>query len=545
MFAFRPRPIAHRRFALHSARAVVAALVVASVLAFMPAAPASAELAPEPDNSWGVVGLEGYSGPDMPRSEVWAIEQIGNTMYVGGRFLAAQQVGGNPTIQPFLAAFHADTGKWIDWWRPSLDDAVWSLEASADGKRLFVGGRFTQVNGVERRGFVALHPSTGQIDTSFPVNIAGPGTNVRVVHLGADGWLYIAGTFDRVRRFSGVHWRQGLARVRPTNGRVSGWAPTVQGQSVWGLDVDPGRNRVYLTGLFSSVNNAADTAKFAIVNHNNGQVAPVNNPFPMLAPDGIHQTKNQHDVLAVGPLVWVAGSEHTIYIFNASDMSLHGWHYTGLAGSGAGGDFQDLERAGNRIYASCHCGVDIKSSYTGGMNGLVRPVRFAAAFSATTGRYDSNYSAQFTGSAGPWAIKAHSTDGCVWFGGDMTTAGGQPVESLVRQCNNGTPGPAAGPQLTNTAAAAKAVSSCKVTRNGTKLRVTWKRANNDNASKFVVRRSKDFGNYFWAAARKPPATAWADLNVAPGKYRYTVQVVAANGSKALRHCNVGGPIIVP
>ncbi|MEZ5340354.1 MAG: hypothetical protein R2706_02595 [Acidimicrobiales bacterium] len=64
---------------------------------------------------------------------------------------------------------------------------------------------------------------------------------------------------------------------------------------------------------------------------------------------------------AVGDLVFVGGEEHFLEVLHASDLSRAHVYLTGsdpatgtysLQG---GGDFQDFEVVGDRLYVSCHC----------------------------------------------------------------------------------------------------------------------------------------------------------------------------------------------
>jgi hypothetical protein len=76
-----------------------------------------------------------------------------------------------------------------------LDGPVRALHRSADGRRLYVGGEFSRVNGEIHRRLVALDPTTGQIDRSFsPLEPSGYVT--AIAEQGSR--LYIAGAFTRL-----------------------------------------------------------------------------------------------------------------------------------------------------------------------------------------------------------------------------------------------------------------------------------------------------------------------------------------------------------
>ena len=94
---------------------------------------------------------------------VHTFAQIGNTLYMGGKFLQVQHGIGGPTFtQSYLAAFDVNTGEWIPTFNPVIDAPVWKIMASPDGTKLFVGGEFTNVNGVANTtALAALDPATG------------------------------------------------------------------------------------------------------------------------------------------------------------------------------------------------------------------------------------------------------------------------------------------------------------------------------------------------------------------------------------------------
>src|SRR3546814_10773070 len=63
-----------------------------------------------PNQQWGVTGVMPGSSPDP--NEVQAFTQIGDTVYVGGKFQYVQQgANGTRILQSRLAAFDAVTGE--------------------------------------------------------------------------------------------------------------------------------------------------------------------------------------------------------------------------------------------------------------------------------------------------------------------------------------------------------------------------------------------------------------------------------------------------
>lgn len=117
--------------------ALVVALVATTLLTAAP--PAAAVDQPSPEEivgstepvvntvadslPWGVVGLGNWTHISTNlRVPVFAIEVIGDRVFVGGMFASAQNgSGGAMESQPFLAAFDKATGAFIDTWRPTVN----------------------------------------------------------------------------------------------------------------------------------------------------------------------------------------------------------------------------------------------------------------------------------------------------------------------------------------------------------------------------------------------------------------------------------------
>ncbi len=418
----------------------IAAIVVGALV--VPVTASSADVDGPTTTYWGVEGLATDSQTDSIGAEVFAIEQVGNRIYVGGRFTdVAHESRRYP--QSFLAAFDAGSGKWIDSFTPNLDGPVYALEASPDGSRLFVGGEFEQVNGASRAGLVALDPLTGTVDNTWSGVVTGAPL-VRALDV-SDGWLYVAGSFNGVA--SGIGDNQAFRAARfslATSQHDPAWRPQVQGGAVWGIAASPNTDRVYLAGYFTSINQESVSGGFAALGSASDTLVP---NVESLQPNTANVSRQySYDVEASNGLVWVAGSEHSIQVLNESDLSLKLFHRSSVQG-----DYQDLEVIGDRVYAGCHCRADslIESAHgvlwfgTPPAGKSDAPVVHAAtntwvaAFDATTGQHIPSFLPPVSGNgAGIWAI--HGSDGgaCVWLGGRITNVSSSPVHSLTRLCDD-------------------------------------------------------------------------------------------------------------
>jgi hypothetical protein len=182
----------------------------------------------------------------VPNSAVHAIAQVGNTIFAGGQFRTVTNSSRTVTYTRFnLAAFSASTGA-VDPMAPRFDGTVWALQAS--GSSVYVGGAFTQVNGVARRGLVKLDATTGAVDPNFnPVVKWGNITEIRLV----GGRLLVGGSFPKK-----------LAALDPATGADTGYlalgisgsvASNAGATRIYRFAVNPAGNRLVAIGNFTSV----------------------------------------------------------------------------------------------------------------------------------------------------------------------------------------------------------------------------------------------------------------------------------------------------
>ena len=104
--------------------------------------------------------------PNINQGAVYKMAEVNGILYAGGEFSTvtpAAGVGGATVNRSNIVAFNAATGV-IQPFAPSINGQVWAIVAS--GGALYVGGTFSSVNGVARRGLVKLDPTTGAVDTA-------------------------------------------------------------------------------------------------------------------------------------------------------------------------------------------------------------------------------------------------------------------------------------------------------------------------------------------------------------------------------------------
>ncbi len=407
-------------------------IVVMGLAGLLPTA-VGAEINPSGEVTWGVYEIDTSTESDRIENLVFAIEQIGNTVYVGGKFLEARpSASGTPVARPYLAAFDATSGDLITSFTPAVESAVYSLEASPDGSRLFVGGEFRSVNGdTNAHGLAALDPATGAVDTSWQAKVSNTSGARPIVYslTTSGGQLYASGRFDQVGGGNqALHQTDKVARVSVADGTVdTGFATTITGGAVWGVAAAPDGSKVYLAGHQDTVDGDDAGADYAVLDSTGTLI-------PSFSDHGGNSSSRSRwygqDVVAVGDLVFWAGSEHIVRVFSASDGSLIREHSTDR-----GGDFQDLEVVGDRVYGSCHCYTNHYADFDWWARGAVVPsdvlvtdIQYVAAYSAVTGAYLPSFTLDASATkSGVWAL--HGDDnGCLWVGGDIsritTVAGG-------------------------------------------------------------------------------------------------------------------------
>jgi hypothetical protein len=180
-----------------------------------------------------------------------AVSPDHRTLYVGGYFTAA-----DGQLRASLAAFDIATGA-LTSWQSGLDPngSVAALAVSADGKTLYVGGRFTHLGSDDqpRANLGAVSTADGKA-TAWNPGISGGSPDVRTIALSPDAsTVYVGGTFTTAGANDAP--RSNLAAISAAGlGDATTWAPNPHGGSspiVYSLAVAP-NGTVYAGGEFST-----------------------------------------------------------------------------------------------------------------------------------------------------------------------------------------------------------------------------------------------------------------------------------------------------
>ncbi|MFD0594928.1 hypothetical protein ACFQZ4_23170 [Catellatospora coxensis] len=196
---------------------------------------------------------------------------IGGRIYVGGSFTQIRPSNSaTVTTQRRLFAFNATTGAIDTTFKPVVDGTVRALVAAPDGQSLYIGGDFTNVNGVRSRGVERISATTGASVSGFTVPEINGGVDELML---AGNRLLLGGRFQTVGGAS----RRGLAALNAGTGaadasvnmgldgaRVTGSGAT-SAVKVTGMDVTPDGSKLVIMGNFSSVAGQA-RHQIAVVN---------------------------------------------------------------------------------------------------------------------------------------------------------------------------------------------------------------------------------------------------------------------------------------
>ncbi len=464
--------------------------------------------------SWGLSDFGDSLTVNRFSSLGWALEESDGQVYVGGNFLNLTN-GVEVESQPYMAAVDLRTGVPNFSFAPEVGGPVLVLQNAPDGG-MFVGGEMKTWNGVQVGGLVKIDPETGERDGSFSGRVFGDVATVRDLHIGHDGFLYVAGSFTSANDGGAPIAVSGVVRFNLATGALDrSWIPDASSfEGVWGIALSHTTDSVYVAGKsVQSRNKGLKAFDRSDASQETWNDFAVNKTATWM-----------YDVEALpNGNVFITGTEHSTYVHDENQgMALikqhttqkHSEYQVNLMRSG--GDGQNLEVIGDRVYATCHCwGSHISADemvdltvkefnwdlasltqpyeYTGSVSGVI-------AYDGNTGERDQRFNPYMAGDVGGWAVLPAS-DGCLWVTGGFNSVGEigstAPGRDLVRLCN-----------ADGGSAALAAPASCEATVSGETVTVVWDAV--DGAEKYVVSRSVDGGNVSWRGATED--TTFVDTN---------------------------------
>lgn len=212
-------------------RTLTSALAVGLALTLGIQGSAHASVSPTPTKS---VGLSGPAVYDL------TVLDSGRVI-LGGNFTKVGSATRND-LGAILPTGKVDPG--FDAW---TNGDVRAVAASEDGSRIFIGGTFTEVNGEPRHNLAAVDAVSGALIADWRADTAGTIPMVKSLDVHG-GRLYVGG------KFSGIDGttRQKLAALDVTTGDVVNWNTWVNG-NVNEVRVSPDGSTVWIGGSFNKV----------------------------------------------------------------------------------------------------------------------------------------------------------------------------------------------------------------------------------------------------------------------------------------------------
>ena len=470
------------------------------------------------DIGWGVVTQWDPNDQYITLNTlVTAIEIIGDTVYVGGKFNHVRHGANEPLIsQPYLAAFDRHSGAWIDSFRPTLDGAVWALQATPDGK-LLVGGNFASFNGVANTaGLAKMDPATGTVASGFNLKLTA--NNVRTMgrSLTIKGdWAYMAGRFNTAvggpanTTNAGIG---GLLKFKWSDGTPAvNWRPNSD-RVVESISASQDSDRVWLAGFFGKVSGQTALGS-ASLSATTGQRNDPPEMQTVIQNSPINMYNGYEPTWSIGEhngFVYVGGTQH---YFGRHDVNT--FAQTAIS-TQPNGDYQTQAQLYGYVYGGCHCGHENSTLPVGGTWTNTGKIRAFGAWTMDGFVRDSNLRPQlYNWAEGAWALKADPDLGCMWVGGDFTAG---PVDLFVsgiaKMCTQG--GDITPPSTPTNFAA---------TATPTGVQLTWQASTDNIAGPLTYEILRDEGPIGTSST-----TSYADNHIGPG--RYFVRSIDAAGNKS-------------
>ena len=194
---------------------------------------------------------------NMTNGKVYATARSGNDniLYIGGEFTRVME---NPSGESGIsrtvsnvAAINVKTGAAIRTWRPKVTGkgAVVRALTLRDGK-VYIGGNFTTVGGKPRKNLAAVSANTKAVSVSpFAPHVGDATSHVYALEAGVRK-LYAGGRFSEV---DGVT-RRNLAAFSLATGKLApDWKPGARSSKVRALELGSGKASIFVGGPFSYI----------------------------------------------------------------------------------------------------------------------------------------------------------------------------------------------------------------------------------------------------------------------------------------------------
>ncbi len=251
---------------------LLVALVTAGLGAFTPAQAAdTGNTAPQTGK---IVSDEpGKNAPNILDGTSYSIAKVGNTIVVGGMFTQVQNYNTSTTLpRANVLAFDATTGRLVSSFAPDPNGTVYKVLAAADGQSVYVAGTFDTAGGLAMPGHLfKINVTTGVINPNFTAQtISGEIRDLDLV----GNHLFMGGKFTHIngvaQKALGTVYADTGKRDPYFNSVLSGTHNTKPGAvtNVLQLSVNKQNNALMAVGNFMTVDgqSRAQIAKWDIGN---------------------------------------------------------------------------------------------------------------------------------------------------------------------------------------------------------------------------------------------------------------------------------------
>ncbi|RFU40647.1 hypothetical protein DZF91_15940 [Actinomadura logoneensis] len=472
---------------------------------------------------------------------VWSMATVGDTVYATGNFSKARPPGTKPgnakeVTRQNLLAFSLSTGNLVTSFNHRLNGQGLRVVASPDGKRVYVGGEFTTVDGKPHSRLAAFDTKTGKLVDAFK-----PVVSNKVRAIAATGsTVYFGGNFFHVNGKA----RTRLAAVRAADGaNIDSWRPTADDDEVFALALGPGGKTVLVGGRFQTLDGQKRVGVGA-VHASNGALAPWRSrPIPAREGDEFSYVT---DLQVQGDTV-----------FGAADGEGHHWFDGRFAAKADGGDLVWLDNCYGATYSILPLGKTVYSvshahdcTSLGAFRETTPPTwhRTLAETAVPTGRdrgepsENSEYRKQPTPTLlhwfptlasgtftkqyqGAWAITGNAN--IVALGGEFPSVNGKAQQGLVRFAVRAKAPNKAGPRAMGAPRASSSYGRITV-----RWTATWDMDNaaltyevlRDGATKPIGKVTRT--STFW----QTPSLSFTDTSAPKGSHTYKIRVRDALGN---------------
>lgn len=336
--------------------------------------------------------------------KVFAIANTATRTFIGGEFTV---VGGQSRVG--IAAIKVAPGTTADGkldgkFVANTNGVVNAVAVSADGGTVFLGGKFTSVNGTPRANLAAVSATTGAVLGTWRADTSGSSPEVLSLAVLGDK-LYVGG------RFGGIDGRTAYKRIAAVSvgaGDVIGtFQPKPSLHAVRFLTVDPDESTVFAGGGFHTIGGASREAGVAELDGTTGLATP-------FAPTPVGSTVTAMGTADDGDELYFGVANNEVHAYSTAGSGTKRWTIKN------GGDTQAIEVTDDEIFMGGHFGQNVTQK-------IKRQWVLSTDLSGKVTSWDPKLSG---GRMGVWAIDATAQH--VHIGGEFVYVNGLNKPRYVR-----------------------------------------------------------------------------------------------------------------